>query len=128
MSDQMAEGTQQQTIMSAVEVREGMAGVTASEAAVSADGVADKSAADGEGGVEKTPLEAAEESVAKLEQSFKDAEAKIEKEKADHRRRMKNLRGNRDALEQALEAARVRAENERLRSELERIRREGSRA
>lgn len=39
---------------------------------------------------------------------------------------MRNLRGNRDALEQALEAARVRAENERLRSELERIRRAGS--
>lgn len=128
MSDQMAEGTQQQTIMSAADVREGMAGATANEVAtVAAEGAA-ASAADGEGGVEKTPLEAAEESVAKLEKSFKDAEAKIEKEKADHRRRMKNLRGNRDALEQALEAARVRAENERLRSELERIRRAGSRA
>lgn len=128
MSDQMTESTEQRAAMPAADVREGVADVTANGAAVSADGVADKSAADGEGGIEKTPLEAAEESVAKLEKSFKDAEAKIEKEKADHRRRMKNLRGNRDALEQALEAARVRAENERLRSELERIRRAGSRA
>lgn len=64
--------------------------------------------------------------VAELEKSFKDAEARIQKETADHRRRMRNLRGNRDAIQQALEAARVRAENERLRSELERIRREGS--
>lgn len=113
VSDQMTEGAQQQTIMSAADVREGMAGAVAS-------------AAGGESGVRQTPLEAAEESVAKLERSFEDAEARIAKETADHRRRMRNLRGNRDALEQALEAARVRAENERLRSELERIRREGS--
>lgn len=126
MSDQMTEGTQQQTIMSAADVREGMAGATANEAAtVAAEGAA-ASAAGGESGVKKTPLEAAEESVAKLEQSFEDAEARIQKETADHRRRMRNLRGNRDAIQQALEAARVRAENERLRSELERIRREGS--
>ena len=128
MSDQMTESTEQRAAMPAADVREGAADVTASEAAVGADGVADESAADGEGGVEKTPLEAAEESVAKLEQSFKDAEARIAKETADHRRRLKNLRGNRNALEHALESARVRAENERLRSELERIRREGSRA
>lgn len=126
MSDQTTESTEQQTVMDAADVHEGTADVTANEAAVSADGVADKSAADGEGGVEKTPLEAAEESVAKLEQGFKDAEARIAKETADHRRRMRNLRGNRDAIRQALESARVRAENERLRSELERIRRAGS--
>ncbi|WP_066829192.1 hypothetical protein [Collinsella ihumii] len=126
MSDQMTESTEQRAAMPAADVREGAADVTANEAAVSADEVTDKSAADGEGGVEKTRLEAAEESVAKLEQSFKDAEARIAKETADHRRRMRNLRGNRDALGQALEAARVRAENERLRSELERIRRAGS--
>ncbi|MEY8677694.1 hypothetical protein [Granulimonas faecalis] len=126
MSEQMTESTEQRAAMPAADAREGAADVTASEAAVSADGVADKSAADGEGGVEKTPLEAAEESVAKLEKSFKDAEARIQKETADHRRRMRNLRGNRDAILQVLEAARVRAENERLCSELERIRREGS--
>lgn len=126
MSDQMHEGTQQQTIMSAADVREGMAGTTANEAAtVAAEGAA-ASAAGGESGVHQTPLEAAEESVAKLEKSFEDAEARIQKETADHRRRMRNLRGNRDAIQQALEAARVRAENERLRSELKRIRREGS--
>ena len=104
MSDQMTESTEQRAAMPAADVREGAADV-------SADEVTDKSAADGEGGVEKTRLEAAEESVAKLEQSFKDAEARIAKETADHRRRMRNLRGNRDALGQALEAARVRAEN-----------------
>lgn len=128
MSDQMAEGTQQQTIMSAADVREGAADVTASEAAVGADEVADKSAADGEGGVEKTPLEAAEERVAELEGLLEHQDEKIRKVKADHRRRLKNLNAERNTLEQALASARIAAENERLRSELERIRRAGSRA
>lgn len=126
MSDQMAEGTQQQTIMSAAEVREGAADVTASEAAVGADGVADKSAPGAEEGVEKTPLEAAEERVAELEGLLEHQDAKIQKVKADHRRRLKNLNAERSALEQALTSARIAAENERLRSELERIRRAGS--
>lgn len=126
MSDQMAEGTQQQTIMSAADVREGMADVTASEAVVGADGVADKSAAGAEDGVEKTRLEAAEERVAELEGLLEHQDEKIRKVKADHRRRLKNLNAERNTLEQALASARIAAENERLRSELERIRREGS--
>ncbi|WP_019127492.1 hypothetical protein [Enorma massiliensis] len=128
MSDQMAEGTQQQTIVSAADVREGMAGATANEAAVSADEVTDKSAAGGESGVHQTPLEAAEERVAELEGLLEHQDAKIQKVKADHRRRLKNLNAERNTLEQALDAARIAAENERLRSELERIRRAGSRA
>ena len=128
MSDQMAEGTQQQTIVSAADVREGMAGATANEAAVSADEGTDKSAAGGESGVHQTPLEAAEERVAELEGLLEHQDAKIQKVKADHRRRLKNLNAERNTLEQALDAARIAAENERLRSELERIRRAGSRA
>lgn len=126
MSDQMAEGTQQQTIMSAADVREGAADVTASEAAVGADGVADKSAPGAEDGVEKTPLEAAEKRVAELEGLLEHQDAKIRRVKADHRRRLKNLNAERNTLEQALASARIAAENERLRSELERIRRAGS--
>lgn len=126
MSDQMTEGTQQQTIMSAADVREGMAGTTANEAAtVAAEGAA-ASAAGGESGVRQTPLEAAEERVAELEGLLEHQDAKIQKVKADHRRRLKNLNAERNTLEQALASARIAAENERLRSELERIRRAGS--
>ena len=126
MSDQMHEGTQQQTIMSAADVREGMAGATANEAAtVAAEGAA-ASAVGGESGVDQTPLEAAEERVAELEGLLEHQDAKILRVKADHRRRLKNLNAERNTLEQALASARIAAENERLRSELERIRRAGS--
>lgn len=126
MNEQMHEGTQQQTIMSAADVREGMAGATANEAAtVAAEGAA-ASAAGGEGGVHQTPLEAAEERVAELEGLLEHQDAKIQRVKADHRRRLKNLNAERNTLEQALASARIAAENERLRSELERIRRAGS--
>ena len=113
MSNQMTEGTQQQTIMSAADVREDAADVTANGAVVSAAEVAEESA---------------EERASKLEASLDELDEKIAKETTDHRRRLKNLRGKRRALEQALASARIAAENERRRSELERIRREGSRA
>lgn len=128
MSEQMHESTEQRAVMPAADAREGAADVTASEAAVSADGAADKSAPGAEEGVEKTRLEAAEERVAELEGLLEHQDEKIQKVKADHRRRLKNLNAERNTLEQALASARVRAENERLRSELERIRRAGSRA
>lgn len=128
MSEQMTESTEQRAVMPAADVREGTADVTASEAAVSADEVTDKSAADDESGVKKTRLEAAEERVAELEGLLEHQDEKIRKVKADHRRRLKNLNAERNTLEQALASARIAAENERLRSELERIRREGSRA
>ena len=128
MREQMTESTEQQAVMPATEVREGAADVTANGAAVSADEGADKSAPGAEDGVEKTPLEAAEERVAELEGLLEHQDEKIRKVKADHRRRLKNLNAERNTLEQALASARIAAENERLRSELERIRREGSRA
>lgn len=111
MSEQMHESTEKQAVMPADEVREGTADVNANEATVSADEVAEESAA---------------ERAVKLEASLDELDAKIQKETTDHRRRLKNLRGKRRALEQALEAARIAAENECLRSELERIRRAGS--
>lgn len=126
MSEQMTESTEQRAAMPAADVREGTADVTANEAAVGADGVADESAPGAEDGVEKTRLEAAEERVAELEGLLEHQDAKIQKVKADHRRRLKNLNAERNTLEQALASARIAAENERLRSELERIRREGS--
>lgn len=126
MSEQMHESAEKQAVMPEDEVREGTADVTANEATVSADEVADKSAADGEGGVDKTRLEAAEERVTELEGLLEHQDEKIRKVKADHRRRLKNLNAERNTLAQSLASARINAENERLRSELERIRREGS--
>lgn len=111
MSEQMTESTEQQAAMPANDVREDAADVTANGAAVSAAEVAEESA---------------EERAAKLEASLDELDEKIAKETADHRRRLKNLRGKRRALGQALDAARIAAENERLRTELERIRRAGS--
>lgn len=85
MSEQMTESTEQRAAMPAADVREGTADVTANEAAVGADGVADESAPGAEDGVEKTRLEAAEERVAELEGLLEHQDAQIQKVKADHR-------------------------------------------
>ena len=94
MSEQTTESTGKQAAMPAADVREGTADVTASETAVGADGVAEESA---------------EERAAKLEASLDELDTKIAKETTDHRRRLKNLRGRRRALGQALDAARTRS-------------------
>lgn len=51
---------------------------------------------------------------------------KIAKEKADHRRRMKRLRAERETLAKAIESERMGAEIERLRAENARLKAAGS--
>ena len=116
MSDEMREGAQQTAYAPAAGVREGVVTVNA------------EAAADGHGDARAEATDATGDGAWRAEDDERVAalDAKIASVKADHRRRMKRLNAERDALVRAVEGEHMRAELERLRAENASLRARGS--
>lgn len=87
-----------------------------------------EAAADGRGDARAEATDAVDGGVWRAEDDERvvELDAKIASVKADHRRRMKRLNAERDALVKAIEGEHMRAELERLRAENASLRARGS--
>ena len=116
MSEEMHESARAASPDAAAGVREGAATVSA------------EASANGHGDARAEATGAADGGAWRAEDDERAAalDAKIASVKADHRRRMKRLNAERDALVKAVEGEHMRAELERLRAENASLRARGS--